>query len=78
MEFKAIADKDRLDVLLANMNELQITNMIEILDTYITIRSLWEIERRMLDSEASDYQHEFKMRWILDFRDMISELLKKD
>jgi len=77
MPFKAIDNRERLDVLLANMNELQVQNLLEVLDIYVTIRSLWEIETRMNNPKDIDMAHEDKMRWVVDFRDMISQLIKE-
>ena len=76
MAFEATNNRDGLDVLLGNMNELQIQNMLEVLDIYITVRSLWEIEARMNNPEDADATHEAKMRWVSDFRNMLSNLLK--
>lgn len=76
MQFKANDSREELDVLLANMNELQILNLVSVLDIYITLRSLWEIETRMLDMSNADPTHELQMKWVLAFRDMIRELVK--
>jgi hypothetical protein len=77
MGFKATNDRERLDVLLGNMNELQIQNMLEVLDIYVTIRSLWEIETRMMNPEDANKHHEEMMRWVVDFRDMLNTLIKR-
>jgi hypothetical protein len=76
MAFEAVNNRDRLNELLSNMNELQIQNMMDVLDIYVTIRSLWEIETRMNNPDDTNIHHEEMMRWVVDFRDMISGLLK--
>ncbi len=76
MQFKANDSREELDVLLANMNELQVTNLVKVLDIYITLRSLWEIETRMLDMSNAEPTHESQMKWVLAFRDMIQWLIK--
>jgi hypothetical protein len=52
--------------------------MLEVLDIYVTIRSLWEIETRMMNPEDANKHHEEMMRWVVDFRDMLSTLIKRD
>lgn len=74
--FTANSCKDRLDYLVWAMNELQINNLIEILNVYITLTSLNVIESRMATNEIVEPTHEYEMRWLGNFQNYISKYLK--
>lgn len=69
-------DKDELDRLLANMNEHEIDNLLNVIDIYVTVRSLDEIQKRISTEDVFNPVFEQKMRWIMELRLFFSELLK--
>lgn len=74
--FEPKNDKDRLDKLVSNLNELQITNMLELMDIYITERAIDEFKLR-INTEDSNPTFEWKMRGIAEFKDFMQSLLKE-
>ena len=75
--FEAKHDKNRLDKLTANLNELQINNLKEIIDIYITERFIDELQDRV-STENANPNFEWKMRWIAEFWDFVKSLLKDE
>lgn len=74
--FTANSCKDRLDYLMWAMNELQLNNLIEILNVYITLLSLWVIESRMVSESNENFTHETEMRWLGKFQNFVAKYLK--
>lgn len=74
--FTPDGNRDKLDKLINNMNELQINNLVEVINVYITLSSLEQIKIRINNPDDYNPLHETEMRGLARFQDFIAKFIK--